>query len=641
MEQIVLTHRKSVGARHAVDPYTIAFLIFTSLFWSVVWLMMPPSLYTLDELILIGGLVGLSDGHLLSVPNGKELFDSPDLSLIMLRDGPQGYAQQYPSGYSFIAYPFWLLGGIKGLFALNLLSALGIVFTTYGIAKHLTDVVTARLAIILLVGCTFLVDYSSAVWPHALATLFAVLAIFATVRAQASEEHLRTACAWALAAGLSVGVGINIRLDALLVVPGLAIWIAFFARRPLLLLSCAMIGLFPGVFTSALLNHEKFGTWNPLSYGVSNAGGGATVGTYLPLSLVILASFAVVLLWRHVPKNFRKGLILLLAGLSVAGVVLSPELGKIPKAILRGLYYLGFDLAAHPEVNVRPGVVSAGEARAYFWGVYKQSLAQNMPWLGILPLCVLWRTDVHGTRTLLLLTVVGASLPFLYKNWHGGLSNNLRYFLVTLPAFSILGALSIRSLFSLRPARIGLISIALIAASVLFASYAFSGKQETLGLVMQPLPAVWFGFLLTVTILALCLRTQLLLSATWVLLVPALAMALVSCNFFQLTNSAVRRATAAQVAKVLDPPMNDTIFLSGWITGLSSAFEKKRVLLSHPQLGAKADFDFLSTAMEKNWRVISSDPEVIGHLSLKHPGLAVREVGRVSEALIFWEMEIP
>ena len=85
-------------------------------------------------------------------------------------------------------------------------------------------------------------------------------------------------------AGLAIGLALNIRTDAALAMPPLALWALATFRRPYLALFCLTVGLAPGVLTAAALNLAKFGIFSPVTYGRQGTTGGATsLSYYAPL----------------------------------------------------------------------------------------------------------------------------------------------------------------------------------------------------------------------------------------------------------------------------------------------------------------------------------------------------------------------
>ncbi|MCZ6884897.1 MAG: hypothetical protein O7E53_00880, partial [Alphaproteobacteria bacterium] len=50
----------------------------------------------------------------------------------------QGLTPQYPAGYAFLAAPFFMLGGVRGMIFLNTLGALGLLWEPQPLNKTLT-----------------------------------------------------------------------------------------------------------------------------------------------------------------------------------------------------------------------------------------------------------------------------------------------------------------------------------------------------------------------------------------------------------------------------------------------------------------------------------------------------------------------
>ncbi|MCA0044223.1 hypothetical protein [Celeribacter litoreus] len=168
-------------------PFLFALLALL-VFWSLLAILAPSSVYTVDEMVLYAGFSAMDQDGSLFIENGYKEFGSEALQNWFMTGGPSGLSQQYPSGYTYLGYPFWALAGIRGLFILNAIAAVGVVALTYALASVFAERAIARWAAGLLVFGSFLTDYAGGIWPHSLAVFFTMVAIYAAVRAEGAGQ---------------------------------------------------------------------------------------------------------------------------------------------------------------------------------------------------------------------------------------------------------------------------------------------------------------------------------------------------------------------------------------------------------------------------------------------------------------------
>lgn len=220
----------------------------------------------------------------LGVWNGYEEFASPELvwPTVNVRDGV--LVPQYPGVFALLAAPFYWLLGYRGLFLLSALAFAAALVLCFAIAQRLfRDPALSLNACLILALTTFAWEYSQAAWPHALSMLIVALAVYcAIVALQASDS--RASMIAALAAGLTIGLGIGVRLDTVFALPAVVLPLRFVDPwRPREALTACM-GLLPGLAVLGAVNHVKFGIFSPFSYGAAHLGGGtASMTPYLPI----------------------------------------------------------------------------------------------------------------------------------------------------------------------------------------------------------------------------------------------------------------------------------------------------------------------------------------------------------------------
>ena len=124
--------------------------------WALTWVLMPSAVYSIDELIQLSSLGSTYRFPAFPVENGFETFGNEALLLHLLIPGPNGPVQQYPSGFVYLSYPLFLLGGVKGVSLLNFIAGLGTLFVSFKIFEKIGDRTVAYTGLLILAACTFL-----------------------------------------------------------------------------------------------------------------------------------------------------------------------------------------------------------------------------------------------------------------------------------------------------------------------------------------------------------------------------------------------------------------------------------------------------------------------------------------------------
>jgi len=445
-------------------------------------------LFNIDELIYYLGAESFARTGSLLVENGYQTYASPDLQVWFLAAGPHGLTPQYPAGTAVLGGLFVKVLGVRGLMVLNALAAAGVLWLTHRLSLRLYDSPTvALIAVVILVCGSFFVEYALGVWPHMIATFFVVLALLLAVRA--AEQSARQAFWPAVLSGLAIGAGLLFRADVILILPPIAALLVLFAVAPVRAMLGGMVGLVPGATLSAWANAFKFGTWNPLSYGVSDSNAGVNLASHLTAGAAMLIVFAMLVAARYMTWDRRMRLpIAVLALAGVAACVYVPPLNALAMRYLTGFRALALDMTLVHDS--RPGIEYLPNGLVSFWGLAKKSLVQSLPWLGILGLLILrpWPEEHRRGHLVLLLSVGLFTLPFMLQSWHGGFGSNMRYFLPAVPMLAILVAAIAAELAATEgvPPRIAavgaLLGIALGLAWISFAPTGGGGAQQILPL---------------------------------------------------------------------------------------------------------------------------------------------------------------
>lgn len=413
------------------------------LVWAGLLLAAPSGFFVVDEVIIWAATDAIAGSGSLTVDNGLAFHQSEDLRIQnLLRVGPKGLVPLYPSGYAILGAPLLLAFGLKGPMTLCVASAVLLLVVCRLIARRLSggDERVAAVAVLLLGVASFLPDYAVTLLPHAPAALAVAISTLLAIRIAEGTGRPRRDAALI---GLAISAGLLFRLDPIIALGPIGLWLLFRTEGPHRLALPALLGLLPGLAFLSVTNAIKFGTFNPLSYGATG-GGDTTLSTYSALILAGVGAAAVALGARLLIGRPRALAALLGAAGAAAALVLGtvPEAGGLVRRILHGLTVLFVDLRMTQEI--RQGIVFLEDGGVLFWGLAKKALGQSMPWIAMT--VVLMRAPASPSRPgigLLGLCILLWALPFALNSWHGGYASNLRYFTPVLPHLAILGALAL------------------------------------------------------------------------------------------------------------------------------------------------------------------------------------------------------
>jgi hypothetical protein len=425
-------------------PHVLAALALVSLVH--VLFLAPPGFLTTDEFLYAAMVERLVATGSLFFANGPEEDASDALNLLFLTPTANGLAPQYPAGYAVLAAPFFWLGGIRGLMALNTLAAIGMVAVTYKLAELLYgEPARALNAALILALASFLADYAFAILPHATAGLAIVSAVYFAV---AAREGARKPRLMAALSGLVLGLGIHFRVDVILIAPLLIAWLLACAPKPIERIALLLAGLLPGLAASSWANYARFGSLSPITYGresfaaASDTTNLAAYQGLLPL-LILGAAVTAAFGFARVRALFTgwKGVGILALGLAV--VLAVPVTGGPAARALKGLYVLLVDLQSYDFIERFSGEGRMIEGRwLVFSGGVKKALFESLPYAGflVLPLAGIFQGRRRAATVLLALLPLAWFGFFALKQWHGGQATNMRYFTPMLPFIAILAA---------------------------------------------------------------------------------------------------------------------------------------------------------------------------------------------------------
>ncbi len=436
-----------IGPFSTVRPDAIAWTAFSLLLVAAA-LYLPAAPFTVDELFYAQMAAAMAEeGRLAFTQMHLAGVDSVDFGVGQaVADGR--IAPQYPAGYSLIAAPFYAAFGVNGLVALNALATLAAISLVYRIALRLAheDQDAAQISAVLFAAGSMAVSYALAIWPHMLATAIILFALDQVLRSEGRAARPL------IVAGLALGVACAVRVDAVLAVVAILVWLrAFIGGANRLASVCFVAALIPGLLLSAGANAAKFGVFHPFSYNAAD--GGASIAAYGPLAYLAPLGLAAImavdcrpLATRVFDRARRVGS---RQWLIIGGAAFLLAMAMPPaRELLRNYAILLIDLQLHPYQGGIDGVERDPSGVILFWGVYKKALVESMPFavLALAGLPAFFTGEGRRGEGLLWL-VIGAFVSFYaLSRWHGGLSLNLRYFLPVAAPLSILAAFQLRAL---------------------------------------------------------------------------------------------------------------------------------------------------------------------------------------------------
>jgi hypothetical protein len=198
------------------------------------------------------------------------------------------------------------------------------------------------------------------------------------------------------------------------------------------------VGVLPSLALASWFNYLKFRSLNPFSYG--QPGGNTDLSAYGPLFAALCVGFGALILWRRV--DWRMDRRLASASLVIIGcaLLLIPATHAWLLRFWNGFLVLIVDVrnVEDHRIGIRPG---PGHTML-FWNLFKKSLGQSMPWIGISAMLLTSGVQKDDRRLIatLLIFIATMTMPFILLSWHGGGGSNMRYFLPVLPPLCILCA---------------------------------------------------------------------------------------------------------------------------------------------------------------------------------------------------------
>jgi 4-amino-4-deoxy-L-arabinose transferase-like glycosyltransferase len=523
----------------------------------------------------------------LFVENGYDFYPSQALAMEIMVVSGDRLAPQYPGGWGILAAPAYLAGGLRGVIIFNAVaSALTLPLIWLAANALFGDRRIAATAALVYALATFAVDYALVVWPHGITTFLVTASFAATAKGWRGTHHEGL---WGLlVAGLAIGLAINIRVDAILAAAAIGAWTMGTARRPYAALAMLALGLLPGLAVAVAINHAKFGSLSPFNYGRSS--GGVSLSHYAELLPVLAAggiAFLALGLQRVRAAAFRPGVQAAILAALLAAILLLPPLRAQASLIAQGFYVLVIDFQAHPVPGRGLTVMDDGTIRMF--GITKTALLQSLPYAAsvIVLLPRLTRGPDRAPLALCVLFMLSFVAFFSLNTWHGGLSNNMRYFLNIVPAMAILSALALREISSVverRPAIAVITAIVLLSAVFAYVSWRGFSLRFAVKNTLPTAIEMGIAILSVAFLLSRYSFRAVAASALYGLVVIGLVTAFISGWFLDLQFTQKLQRNNAEMADLSSRLPADALVMTFWTVYAGFRFNQP------PAITAKAEY---------------------------------------------------
>ena len=322
--------------------------------------------------------------------------------------------------YTFIAYPFFKVGGLGGLFSLNIVSYSAIFILVYLTAKIFLDDKLSAAAALMYSLMTISLSLTSYIIPHLLSTALICLSAFLVFSEVLAGGRKSVPL---FAAGFIGGLAVGVRFtDVLFILILSLLALLQDGRRGLYAFAS---GLSVPLFLIALIDLYMYGSVFETGYGSPYGNPLDFLRVRYVIPCVLLAAGYMLLRKRKV--DYR-GLLPVIALLGLLVVALS--WGQIT-AFLTQFYARIFDMSLEPTVTKV---------------TYKKALLQSTPFLILSVLSFLHMTPGKKRRILLSIISMAYLNVFLYSGLtqHGGSDEtfSMRYLMTSVPFLVILSVYS-------------------------------------------------------------------------------------------------------------------------------------------------------------------------------------------------------
>jgi len=443
-------------------PYEMFLILFTVVVSITLLHFLADGLFVTDEAVYFLSVQSVAERSSFEIWNGLNEISHESLRFSNLTTVAQGRLYgQYPPLYPLMAYPFYRLFGIHGLFLLNLFSFAASMILVYVIVVRVfADRLLAAASVVAYSLCTYAVEFGLDLWPH----MFSVALVLASFYLVIRRPERSLGCA---IAGFFSAVAVGVRYQDVIFTGVLLLYVLFSygAKRSVSFLA----GAFVPFSVIAVINYSLFSS---LSTGYSEMGVFFGGYGYFYLALFAALFFAAYVLYSLTPSAAERERLIVYALLAftlmpvVFWLADSQWVEKV-KTSLQVLYSEVVDIGAFPDVSV---------------GYGKKSLLQAAPFL-VLAVFSLHRVfKFKERRNSGILFVVFAFVEVVFFSsvvgQHGEYTSSMRFFLESVPFLAALSVYTINDvLANIRRDETLVYSLLFIASVFVF----IAGSGDSLG----------------------------------------------------------------------------------------------------------------------------------------------------------------
>jgi hypothetical protein len=570
-------------------------------------------IFSIDESTILLGFDGLSKSGKLKIFNDYETYKVPELNSFKGIVNEDELFVKYPPLYFYLALPIFVAFGPFGLILINLIAAIISLIIFFRLATDITGSESLSLkAVLLLVFTTFFFEYSIAIWPHMLAMMLTLVAIY-LFRTGITGEGLKEYMFFY--SGLFLGVALGVRSSSLIVIVLLVflmIWEkhGFFRRFGLL-----MLGIYPPLGFISFINYYRFNSINPFANDVASRFDFQSVNYLVPIIVILTCLFAIYLHYylislknRELTENKdkeRRKKYFFIAFIAISSILIllpilfyfkyfSEYVRNFLAYVMNSYFVPRFPFEG--ATFVEPGIITYG-------GIIKKALLQSCPFLILIftaPYILGKYSEFKRTdKRLISLFCFGIPLFYSFFNFHGGMGFNSRYFLELLPWGVLIVVLWLEKI------KIGGQFVEVFVFMVVLFALIFSFTQDlslASMLIVAFLPSL-LALLLIINIILNLVFSRFMFFKTIFsfLIVISLALGFSLAYFKDLPSVLSRRSENIFKAKIVEKTVPERAFLFvywGYKDSMAMVKLKKPIIVADYNLSPRGNpFPFLEKAL--------------------------------------------